>query len=68
MARLNTCYGAYDVSLKDEIERILKGVQNLGIRNPNKLEVSALIAQKNRKAKMTKQEVVDFFERFRGIR
>jgi hypothetical protein len=68
MTSKETIHSHYHISLRDEIERILKGVQNLGIQNPNKLEISALIAEKNRKAKMTKDEVVKFFERFRGIK
>jgi hypothetical protein len=67
MARRNTFYGAYDTSLKEEIERMLNGVKELGIRDPTKLEITALIAEKNQKAKMTKLEVFKFFERIRGV-
>jgi hypothetical protein len=67
MARRNTIYGAYDTSLGDEINRMLTGVKELGIREPTKLEITALIAEKNQKAKMTKLEVFKFFERIRGV-
>jgi hypothetical protein len=68
MARRNTFWGAYDTSLKEEIDRMVEAVREIGIREPNKLEISALIAEKNKRAKMTKLEVFKFFERIRGIR
>ena len=46
---------------------MLNGVKELGIRDPTKLEITALIAEKNQKAKMTKLEVFKFFERIRGV-
>jgi hypothetical protein len=68
MARSNTHYGAYDISLEQEIHRIMNSVSALGIKNVNKLEASALIAEKNRKAKMTTLEVKEFFARLRGLK
>jgi hypothetical protein len=68
MARSNTRYGAFDVSLEDEIKRIMDSVEGLGIRNVNKIEASALIAEKNRKAKMSTLEVREFFARLRGLK
>jgi hypothetical protein len=67
MARRNTFYGAYDISLEEEMKRMLEGVKALGIQHANKMEVSALIAEKNKKAKMSKLEVFDFFKRIRGV-
>ena len=67
MANRNTIHGAYDISLKDEIERMLNSVKELGIENPRILEITALIAEKNKRAKMTKLEVFKFFERIRGV-
>lgn len=68
MARINTRYGAYDVTLENEIHRIMENVSSLGIKNVNKLEASALIAEKNKKAKMTTLEVREFFARLRGLK
>jgi hypothetical protein len=68
MARSNTTYGAYDISLKEEIERIIDKLKEIGIRNPTKMEASALIAEKNRKAKMNVLEVKEFFSKLRGIK
>jgi hypothetical protein len=67
MGRQNTHYGAYDISLKLEIERILTNLKEIGIKNPTILEATALIAEKNKKAKMTFKEVRNFFERIRGL-
>lgn len=40
----------------------------MGIKNPTKLEASALIAEKNKRAKMSTSEVKDFFARLRGLK
>lgn len=67
MSRANTRHGAYHVLLADEITRILKQLQEMGIKNPSKLEATALIAEKNKKAKMTRDEVKNFLIKIRGI-
>jgi hypothetical protein len=66
--RKNTIYGAYDISLKEEIQRIIENLKKLGIKKPTILEVTALIAQKNKRAKMSEKEVRLFFEQERGLR
>jgi len=68
MSRENTRYGAYDVSFEEEISRTLEELKKLGIRNATKLEVTALIANKNKLAKMEELKVKDFFERMRGLK
>jgi hypothetical protein len=68
MSRKNTRYGAYDVSLANEIERIINNLKEVGIKRVTILEATALIAEKNKRAKMTNREVKTFFEELRGLR
>jgi len=67
MARSNTRYGAYDISLEEEINRVLSTIIKLGIKNPTKIEVTALIAEATKKSKITTIEIKDFFRRIRGL-
>lgn len=59
-------HGAYHTDFEKELSRMMEALKKLGIRDPNKIETSALIAYKNKKAKMDKQEVFDFFRYLRG--
>jgi hypothetical protein len=68
MSRKNTRHGAYDVSLANEIERIINNLKEVGIKRVTILEATALIAEKNKRAKMTNREVKTFFEELRGLR
>jgi hypothetical protein len=68
MGKSNTKWGAYDTSLEIEINRILNQLKDLGIRNATKLEATALIAEKNKRAKMSVHEVREFFAVLRGLK
>lgn len=59
-------HGAYHIDFEKEIERMMEALKKFGIKEPNKIEVSALIAYKNRKAKMDREEVFNFFRNLRG--
>jgi hypothetical protein len=67
MSRENTRYGAFDVTLDDEIHRILEQLKEIGIKNPTKLEASAVIAEKNKRAKMLTTEIRSFISHLRGV-
>ena len=60
-------HGAYHIEFEKEIFRMIEELKKVGIKDPNKIETSALIAHKNRKAKMNREEVFDFFKRIRGL-
>lgn len=64
----NIRHGAYDSTLEDEIHRTLNELANIGIKNSTKIEASALIAEKNKRARMTVGEVKDFIAERRGMR
>lgn len=68
MGKANTTWGAYDTSLEIEINRILNQLKDLGIRNATKLEATALIAEKNKRAKMSVVEVRNFLAVLRGLK
>lgn len=61
-------HGAYHSELANEISRMLKMLEEIGIRDATKIEATALIAEKNKRAKMTKSEVFKFFEVLRGLK
>ena len=67
MGRNNTAWGHFDKSLGEEIKRMLNQLLEMGIKDVTKIEATALIAEKNKKSKMSKQEVKDFFYRRRGL-
>jgi len=67
MARKNTVYGAYDSNLEEEIHRVMEKLRLLGINNPTKMETTALIAESNKKSKITTLEIREFFRRIRGL-
>ena len=68
MGRSNTVWGAYDSSFEDEINRTREQLIEMGIKGATKLEITALIAKKNKMAKMNKSEVINFFSKCRGLR
>lgn len=68
MSRENTRHGAYDISLENEIHRILEQLIQIGIKNPTKLEATALIAEKNKRARISIAEVRDFISKQRGLK
>jgi hypothetical protein len=67
MAKQNTVWGAFDISLGNEINRIKESLEKMGIQNVSKIEASALIAEKNKRAKMSSHEVFSFISKLRGI-
>jgi uncharacterized protein (DUF302 family) len=64
----NIIHSAYHISLEEEIKRLKEELIKSGINNPNRIEVTALIAHKNKRAKMFKSEVIDFFKNLRGFK
>jgi hypothetical protein len=67
MKERKTIHGAYDSSLGEEITRILEMLKNIGIRDATKLEATALIAEKNKRAKMSEHDVRYFLASLRGL-
>lgn len=61
-------HSAYHISLEEEIRRILTNLKNIGIKNPTKIEASALIAFKNQKARMNQRDVFGFISKMRGLK
>lgn len=61
-------HSAYHISLEEEIRRILTNLKNIGIKNPTKIEASALIAFKNQKARMNNRDVFGFISKMRGLK
>ena len=59
-------HGAYHTDFEKEIARMMDALRKIGIKEPNKIETSALIAYKNKKAKMNRDEVFFFFRQLRG--
>ena len=67
MSEKTTIHGSYHSSLGEEITRILEMLKNIGIRDATKLEATALIAEKNKRAKMSEHDVRDFLSALSGI-
>lgn len=68
MSGRDTVHGAFHINLDVEIKRVLNNLSKIGIMEPTKLEASALIAEKNKRAVMSKREVFDFISRMRGVK
>jgi len=68
MSLKTTIHSHYHINLEDEIIRTSKQLEDLGIHGITKMEATAFIAEKNRRAKMPISEVRDFFSRFRGLK
>ena len=64
----NIIHSAYHKDLGTEIERLKEAVIKVGVIEPSNIEITALIAHKNKKAKMERQEVIDFFRSIRGVK
>lgn len=62
-----TIHGSYHFTLAEEINRILEMLKEIGIRDATKLEATALIAEKNKRAKMSERDVRDFLGALRGL-
>jgi hypothetical protein len=68
MGSKETIHGSYHITLADEINRILTMLKEIGIHDATKLEATALIAEKNKRAKMSEIDVKNFFMSLRGLR
>ena len=69
MARDNTFWGAYDIKLEEEIKKMVRKLEEIGIPAPTKIEASALIAyrQANNLNFMTEKEIKEFIMKNRGF-
>lgn len=68
MGSKETIHGSYHITLGEEISRILNMLKEIGIHDATKLEATALIAEKNKRAKMSETDVKSFFMGLRGLR
>ena len=68
MSKKDTIHGSYHISLASEINRMLEMLKEAGIRDATKLEATALIAEKNKRARMSNSDVFDFISGLRGLR
>jgi len=68
MSIKTTIHSHYHINLEKEILRTEKQLEELGIHRITKMETTAFIAEKNKRAKMPVAEVKDFFSKFRGIK
>ena len=67
MSRGDTFHGAFHVDLEKEIERVIEELKNMGVQGPTKLEASALIAERSHNFIMSKQNILSFIKRQRGL-
>jgi len=65
MSRKETSWGAFDNSLRDEIDKMIEYLKNSGVENPTKLEATALIAKKSKMYKLTNAYIIEFIKNFR---
>jgi|GEM_PF-4005108 hypothetical protein len=68
MGSTTTIHSHYHINLEDEIIRTSKQLEEFGIHGVTKMEATAFIAEKNRRAKMPLSDVRDFFAKFRGLK
>lgn len=57
----------YSIELEEEIHRVMETLKKIGIQNPTKVETTSLIAEANKKSKITTLEIREFFRRIRGL-
>ena len=67
MARRDTFYGAYDISLEEELLKHQKKLKDLGIQKATKMEASLLIAQKAKRSKLSTVDIKKIIRRKRGL-
>lgn len=67
MARKDTVWGAYDISLEQQLRELCKSMESAGIEKPTKKEASFIIAEKNKRFKITDVEVKSLVRKKRGI-
>ena len=58
-------HGAYHVDFDIELQRMREALIKLGINEPNKIEISAFLAYKSKRAKIESKDVFDFFHKLR---
>ena len=58
-------HGAYHSDFDLELQRMKEALEKIGIHSPNKIEISAFLAYKSKKAKVNSKDVFDFFNRLR---
>lgn len=58
-------HGAYHIDFDLELRRMKEALEKIGINNPNKIEISAFLAYKSKKAKVNSKDVFDFFNKIR---
>jgi hypothetical protein len=67
MGRKETIWGAYDISLEEEMKDYVKKMKEIGIERPTKIEASILISKKARSYKLTPAEIKEIIRRKRGL-
>ena len=67
MSRKNTFWGAYDISLEEELKDYVKKMKKIGIKKPTKIEASILVREKARRTKMTPAEIKKIIGKKRGL-
>ena len=67
MARRSTFYGAYDISLEEELKEHQRKLKEIGISNPSKMEASVLVAKKAKKSKLSEAEIKKLIGKRRGL-
>jgi len=68
MARRDTFWGAYDISLEKELKEYQKKMKEIGIKNPTKMDASVLVAKKAKMVKLYPFEIKDIIMKRRGLR
>jgi len=58
-------HGAYHADFDKELQRMREALIKIGINEPNKIEISAFLAYKSKKAKVNSKDVFDFFNKIR---
>lgn len=67
MARRDTFWGAYDISLEKELRDYQKKMREIGIKKPTKMEASCIVANKAKKTKLSQMEIKRIVMRRRGL-
>lgn len=67
MKRSEIRWGAFNIKLDVEIDRVIKELERIGVKNPTRLEASALIAERSKRMVMTDHQAMEFVKQLRGI-
>lgn len=70
MGKGDTFWGAYSIDLENELKKIVRKLEEIGIPAPTKIEASKLIAhrQANGLSFMTEEEIKEFIMKNRGFK